>query len=115
MLHKKRHDFLTNRGQSIRERMLLRIDTGFLVTMRGFETCFVTFLYTSHCISIYIINALQVRRYMMVGGDTMTMRAIAAQLGVTIPTLYRRLKAAGIDVKSLRDDKTGKVTADGAA
>ena len=114
MLHKKRHDFLTNRGQSIRERMLLRIDTGFLVTMRGFETCFVTFLYTSHCISIYIINALQVRRYMMVGGDTMTMRAIAAQLGVTIPTLYRRLKAAGIDVKSLRDDKTGKVTAEGA-
>lgn len=45
----------------------------------------------------------------------MTVREIAAELGVSVPTLYRRLKAAGIDIKGLRDDKTGKVTADGAS
>lgn len=115
ILHKKRLISLCMIETSIRKRMLLRIDTGFLVTMRRFETCFVTFLYISHCITIYILNTLQVRRYMMVGGDTMTMREIAAELGVSIPTLYRRLKAAGIDIRGLRDDKTNKVTPAGAA
>lgn len=45
----------------------------------------------------------------------MTMRVIADKLGVSIPTLYRRLKAAGVNVADLRDDKTGKVTPAGAA
>lgn len=45
----------------------------------------------------------------------MTMRAIADDLGISIPTLYRRLKAAGVNVAELRDDKTGKVTPAGAA
>lgn len=45
----------------------------------------------------------------------MTMREIAERLGVSIPTLYRRLKQADIDIASLRDDKTGKVTPAGAA
>ena len=45
----------------------------------------------------------------------MTVREIAAELGVSVPTLYRKLKAAGIDIKGLRDDKTGKVTAEGAS
>ena len=45
----------------------------------------------------------------------MTMREIAAELGVSIPTLYRRLKQEGIDIKGLRDEKTGKVTAEGAS
>lgn len=52
---------------------------------------------------------------MRYGGDTMTVREIAAELNVSVPTLYRRLKAAGIDVKGLRDEKTGKVTPAGAA
>ena len=45
----------------------------------------------------------------------MTMRAIAEKLGVSIPTLYRRLKAEGVNVADLRDEKTGKVTPAGAA
>ena len=45
----------------------------------------------------------------------MTMRSIAGDLGISIPTLYRRLKAAGVNVAELRDDKTGKVTPAGAA
>lgn len=45
----------------------------------------------------------------------MTMRAIANELGVSIPTLYRRLKAEGVNLADLRDDKTGKVTPAGAA
>lgn len=45
----------------------------------------------------------------------MTIREIAERLGVSVPTLYRRLKAEGIDIKGLRDSKTGKVTAEGAA
>lgn len=45
----------------------------------------------------------------------MTMRAIADQLGVSIPTLYRRLKAEGVNLADLKDSKTGKVTPAGAA
>ena len=45
----------------------------------------------------------------------MTMRAIADELGVSVPTLYRRLKAEGVNVADLRDEKTGKVTPAGAA
>lgn len=45
----------------------------------------------------------------------MTMRAIAEQLGVSIPTLYRKLKAEGVALSDLRDEKTGKVTPAGAA
>lgn len=45
----------------------------------------------------------------------MTMRAIADELGISIPTLYRRLKAEGVNVADLRDEKTGKVTPAGAA
>lgn len=45
----------------------------------------------------------------------MTMRAIAGELGVPIPTLYRRLKAAGVNIADLRDETTGKVTPAGAA
>lgn len=45
----------------------------------------------------------------------MTMREIAGRLGVSIPTLYRRLKAEGVNVADLRDEKTGKVTPAGAA
>lgn len=45
----------------------------------------------------------------------MTMRAIADELGVSIPTLYRRLKAEGVNVADLRDPRTGKVTPAGAA
>ena len=45
----------------------------------------------------------------------MTIREIAERLDVSVPTLYRRLKAEGIDVKALRDDKTGKVTPAGAS
>lgn len=45
----------------------------------------------------------------------MTIREIAERLGVSVPTLYRRLKAEGVDIKGLRDSKTGKVTAEGAA
>ena len=45
----------------------------------------------------------------------MTMREIATELGVSIPTLYRRLKQEGVDIKGLRDEKTGKVTAEGAS
>ena len=41
----------------------------------------------------------------------MTMRAIAAELGVSMPTLYRRLKAEGIDLATLRDDSGGITTA----
>lgn len=115
ILHKKRLISLCMVETTIRKRMLMRIDTGFLVTMRGFETCFVTFLYISHCITIYILNTLQVRHYMRYGGDTMTVREIAAELGVSVPTLYRKLKAAGIDIRGLRDDKTNKVTPAGAA
>lgn len=115
ILHKKRLISLCMVGATIRKRIVLRIDTGFLVTMRGFETCFVTFLYISHCITIYILNTLQVRHYMRYGGDTMTVREIAAELGVSVPTLYRKLKAAGIDIRGLRDDKTNKVTPAGAA
>lgn len=48
-------------------------------------------------------------------GISMTMRAIAEQLGVSIPTLYRKLKADGVNVSELRDEKTGKVTPAGAA
>ena len=45
----------------------------------------------------------------------MTMREIAGQLGVSVPTLYRRIKAEGVNVAELRDEKTGKVTPAGAA
>lgn len=45
----------------------------------------------------------------------MTMRAIANELGISIPTLYRRLKADGVNLADLRDEKTGKVTPAGAA
>lgn len=45
----------------------------------------------------------------------MTMRAIAERLGVSVPTLYRRLKQEGIDIQGLRDDKTGTITPSGAA
>lgn len=45
----------------------------------------------------------------------MTVRAIAETLGVSVATLYRRCKAAGIDIKGMRDAKTGKVTPAGAA
>lgn len=51
----------------------------------------------------------------MLRGDTMTVREIAETLGVSVATLYRRLKAEGIDIKCLRDSKTGKVTPAGAA
>lgn len=51
----------------------------------------------------------------MLRGDTMTVREIAETLGVSVATLYRRLKAEGIDIKGLRDSKTGKVTPAGAA
>lgn len=45
----------------------------------------------------------------------MTMRAIAEKLGVSVPTLYRRLKAEGVNLAELKDEKTGKVTPAGAA
>lgn len=45
----------------------------------------------------------------------MTVREVAAELGVSVPTLYRRLKAEGIDVKGLRDGDTGALTAEGAS
>ena len=70
------------------------------------------------CIDMYKtmhINVNWMRRYKRYGGDTMTVREIAAELNVSVPTLYRKLKAAGIDIKGLRDSKTGKVTAEGAA
>lgn len=44
----------------------------------------------------------------------MTMRAIAAELGVSMPTLYRKLKAEGVDLASLRDSNGG-ITAAGAS
>jgi len=45
----------------------------------------------------------------------MTVREVAAELGVSVPTLYRRLKAEGIDIKGLRDGDTGSLTAEGAS
>lgn len=45
----------------------------------------------------------------------MTIKAIASQLGVSVPTLYRRLKTLGINIADLRDEKTGKITPAGAA
>jgi len=45
----------------------------------------------------------------------MTVREVAAELGVSVPTLYRRLKAEGIDIKGLRDGDTGALTAEGAS
>lgn len=45
----------------------------------------------------------------------MTVREVATELGVSVPTLYRRLKAEGIDIKGLRDGDTGALTAEGAS
>jgi len=45
----------------------------------------------------------------------MTVREVAAELGVSVPTLYRRLKAEGIDIKGLRDGDTGALTTEGAS
>ena len=44
----------------------------------------------------------------------MTMRGIAAEMGVSMPTLYRRLKAENIDLATLRDD-SGGITPAGAS
>ena len=44
----------------------------------------------------------------------MTLRAIAATLGVQPVTVYRRLKANGIDVATLRDSN-GNITTEGAS
>ena len=43
----------------------------------------------------------------------MTIRAMAENLHTTPMTIYRKLKSAGIDVKTLRDATTGELTADG--
>lgn len=45
----------------------------------------------------------------------MTMREMASTLRTSVPTIYRKLKDAGIDVKDLRDANTGDLTPSGAA
>ena len=45
----------------------------------------------------------------------MTVKQMAAELGVTAMTIYRRLKRAGIAITELRDDVTNELTPDGVA
>lgn len=43
------------------------------------------------------------------GDNTMTIKEMAAKLGTSVPTLYRKVKDAGIDIKGLRDAE-GRLT-----
>lgn len=45
----------------------------------------------------------------------MTVKQMAAELGVTPMTVYRRLKRAGIAITELRDDVTNELTPNGIA
>ena len=45
----------------------------------------------------------------------MTMREMASTLRTSVPTIYRKLKDAGIDIKGLRDANTGDLTPSGAS
>ena len=83
--------------------------------MRGFETCIVDFLCAYQYTFSMCIKRDVAKHFSETEGETVTIRGIAEGLGVSVPTLYRRLKAEGIDIKGLRDSKTGKVTAEGAA
>ena len=44
----------------------------------------------------------------------MTIKEMASELGTSVPTLYRKLKDAGIDIKGLRDAE-GRLTPAGAS
>lgn len=96
----------------MRERRVLRTDRAIWAGFCGFQLCFNGFSMHndihSQCVSHVAFQDVS-------GGNGMTMRAIAEQLGVSIPTLYRKLKTEGVKVSELRDDKTGKVTPAGAA
>lgn len=88
--------------------ILLRIDVGFWDCFRTVSACFnaVSNVYR-YAISMCINDVYrEVFR--------MTMRAIAAELGISMPTLYRKLKAEGVDLASLRDNNGG-ITAAGAS
>ena len=45
----------------------------------------------------------------------MTVRELAAELGVSVATVYRRVSAAGVEWDTLRDAKTRHITPAGAA
>jgi len=43
----------------------------------------------------------------------MTIKEIAQQQGMTVQAVYKRIKAAGVDISTLKDPKTGRFTDDG--
>ena len=43
----------------------------------------------------------------------MTIKDVADQRGTTVQRVYKKLKDNGIDIKQLKDPKTGEITADG--
>ena len=43
----------------------------------------------------------------------MTIKEIAQQQGMTVQAVYKRIKAAGIDINTLKNPKTGRFTDDG--
>lgn len=43
----------------------------------------------------------------------MTIKELAQQQGVTVQAVYKRIKAAGIDISTLKDAETGRFTEEG--
>lgn len=43
----------------------------------------------------------------------MTIKELAQQQGITVQAVYKRIKAAGIDINTLKDAETGRFTEEG--
>lgn len=43
----------------------------------------------------------------------MTIKEVASRQGMTVQAVYKRIKTSGLDLSTLKDAKTGRLTADG--